>query len=284
MLTLKLPFLDLCVNIIEDGSTKLTVYRKPTHTDQYLHFSSHHPLEHKRSVVRTLMYRAKNCITTKEDQQTEMKHVKKVLSANGYSRWAFNLPQPKKKENTPPSKNTTIVRAPTIAIPYVKGLSEQLARIYKAHGINTYHQPKNKIRSLLVHPKDKTPDENKCGIVYEITCDQNNMHRYIGETKRSLGTRLKEHQKVDHPTAVGEHTISTGHTISLGNSKILCREPDWIKRKVKESIYIRQQHPNMNRDQGYQLPPVYNQLLSVNNNNKHNSHPVFHSHVNKASS
>ena len=50
----KLPFLDLLITRKDTGEVKLQIYRKPTHTDQYLIFSSHHPIEHKLSVVRML--------------------------------------------------------------------------------------------------------------------------------------------------------------------------------------------------------------------------------------
>ena len=50
----RLPFLDVQLHHHLDGSISTSVYRKPTHTDKYLDFRSHHPLQHKASVVRTL--------------------------------------------------------------------------------------------------------------------------------------------------------------------------------------------------------------------------------------
>ena len=54
----QLPFLDVLLTREEDGTISTEVYRKPTHTDQYLAFDSHHPTAHKRAVVRTLMGQA----------------------------------------------------------------------------------------------------------------------------------------------------------------------------------------------------------------------------------
>ena len=58
-----------------------------------------------------------------------------------------------------------------LGLPYVAGLSEQLGRIDKSHNIHIYHKPANILRSMVVHPKDKTPKEHRRGTIYNITCD-----------------------------------------------------------------------------------------------------------------
>ena len=79
------------------GHISTKVYRKPTHTDQYLNWNSNYHLDHKRSVVRTLMRRADKIVTSPDDKKAEIEHVTKALAANGYQKWALKLPPPKKQ-------------------------------------------------------------------------------------------------------------------------------------------------------------------------------------------
>ena len=58
-----IPFLDTLVTPEADNSLSITVYCKPTHTDQYLQWDSHHNLTAKYSDIGTLTYRAKTVCT-----------------------------------------------------------------------------------------------------------------------------------------------------------------------------------------------------------------------------
>ena len=205
-----LRFLDACVNINEDGRTHVTVYRTPTHTDQYLNFSSNHHLQHKRSVIRTLMRRAEVMVTRSDCRRKEMAHVQDALKTNGYKQWMFKVPRPKQQQSTTP----TGTRPKTnVGLPYMQGTSEALTHVFKVHGVGTYHQAINTIRSILVHPKDKTTDAQKCCLVYhcQVECPECPL-TYIGETGRTLATRMKDHLNLRNPlTAVEEHCAHEHH-------------------------------------------------------------------------
>ena len=47
-----LPFLDTLVTIEPNNTFSTTVYRKPTHTDQYLHWDSNHHITAKQTVYK----------------------------------------------------------------------------------------------------------------------------------------------------------------------------------------------------------------------------------------
>ena len=210
------------------------------------------------------MDRVDKLVTTDVDKEQEKQHVQKALQANGYKSWMFKSPKPRKKKDSSANNNPTNRRI-NVPLPYIRGISEKLNRIFRDHGVNAYHKPINTIRSFLVHPKDKTPDCDKCGVVYKINCSDCK-DTYVGETARAMSVRFDEHTTTDTSaplTAVGEHTVKHKHEVDIDNVQIICREDHFWNRKIRESVEIRTHKPTLNRDSGYDLPAIYSDLLSL---------------------
>ena len=126
---------------------------------------------------------------------------------------------------------------------------------------STYHRPINTILSIMVHPKDKTPDAQKCGLVYQVECPEC-PRTYIGEICRTPATRTNDHPNLRNPLpAGGEQCAHDHHKITKDSVNVLAGEYIWLKRKVREAIKIKIGQPAMNRDQGYELPPIYDEFL-----------------------
>ena len=112
----RLPFLDVLLEREEDGSISTTVYRKPTHTDRYLDFSSHHPLAHKIAVVKTLHGRAEAISSSVVHKDDEVRHVRRALDVNGYPRGVVE----RYSDTTRAAhKDSQMTRGPPITLPYV---------------------------------------------------------------------------------------------------------------------------------------------------------------------
>ena len=100
-------------------------------------------------------------------------------------------------------------------------------------------------------------------MVYKIQC-KDCEEDYIGEMPRPFGVRLKERDNIRRVStiAVGDHLMDTGHTLDFSSSLIIARENDTFKSRIKEAIEIHCQTPTMNRDNGYELPAIYGDVLS----------------------
>jgi hypothetical protein len=67
-----------------DGSISTSVYVKTTHTGGFLDFHSQLPVSHKRSIVSTLLSRARSLSSSPESEEAENERVLLALKCNGY--------------------------------------------------------------------------------------------------------------------------------------------------------------------------------------------------------
>ena len=93
----ELPFLDTLVKIEEDRSLSTTVYRKKTHTNQYLNYNSNHHARQKIGIVSTLKKRVE-LITKEQDRIEEEKTLERAFKACGYPDWVVKRKKKDKSE------------------------------------------------------------------------------------------------------------------------------------------------------------------------------------------
>ena len=280
-----IAFLDMTLQRREDGTIKTKVYRKPTHTDQYLLWSSEHPTSHKLAVVRTLYDRTK-IISDPQDREEEEKHIEQALRACQYPAWAIRKGkregQRNRKKETKKRKDKKVENKGMVVLPYVRGVTERIQRVMQKHHISTPVRPHTKLRQMLVHPKDQIPPEKKCDVIYQIPC-KTCRKTYIGETGRQFGTRKKEHQKEceketsktltraikqqatqeNLKSAISDHCKRENHLMDWDRAKIVHRESNKYHRWIREAVEIRRRAPEtMNRDEGqYQLSHTWDTVL-----------------------
>ena len=222
-----ISFLDTKTTRQPDGSITVSVYRKPTNTDRYLDFNSHHHIQHKRAVARTLLDRASAIPSTNEEKISEAQRVIKTLNANGYPTF-INSCKPNTHHNRrPPGDKST--KRNFVVLPYNEGLSERISRLLGKHNIKVSQKPVRTVASFSKKPKDPQSKESERGLVYRIDCI-NCSAAYIGQTSRALKTRKREQLRaiatLDRNSLLAKDTLQTGHDFDLDNILLLKSAPN----------------------------------------------------------
>ena len=149
----------------------------------------------------------------------EEEHLRGVLEGNGYP-GTFVKTASKPRRAAEPTEEP---RA-TAFIPYVAGLSEDVRRVCRRYDIRTVFRSSSTLRGQLMRVKDQDPLEKKFNVVYQVPCSCG--HVYIGETKRALETRMKEHKAATRrgeleKSAIAEHAWNHHHQVEWDEIKVL---------------------------------------------------------------
>ncbi|GJQ83867.1 hypothetical protein Trydic_g6745 [Trypoxylus dichotomus] len=123
----RIPFLDVLVHKQSDGTLWTTVYKKPTHTGQYLYFESNLPHNVKLRAAECLYNRTREVCPDDGDREEEFRSITNTLKLSGYTEKTLS-----KTKTMRTTRNNSTERQPnvcTTTIPYVKGLSEKISRI-----------------------------------------------------------------------------------------------------------------------------------------------------------
>ena len=155
----QLPFLDVLVVRGAHGQLSTQVYRKKTHTHQYLNFNSHHPLHQKLGVVSTLTSRAVGITSGRNELTQERKVLRTALSDCDYPRWAVDKGMASgsvRDHQASRDINHNGKDRSFVSIPYVSGTSEALGRVLGKAGFKVAMKPCRTLRQELVAPRTRS--------------------------------------------------------------------------------------------------------------------------------
>ena len=262
-----LSFLDTTTTRVR-GRIQVSVYRKPTHTDKYLDYNSHHPSQHKRSVVNTLLRRAQEIPSTNSGRSRERTHVIKVLRDNNYPLRFIRSCKSyhnalRRDSNTNDASSASAPSTSTfVVLPYVRGVSERISRVLRNNGVKVGYKPCNVLRTRFPRPKDK-PSALQCrGVVYKVGCTDCNFV-YYGQTDRALETRLKEHKRAvrvgDSNSKIAQHANQFVHNIDFDHATIVDKARNFHERLFLEAWYS--QSDNHAGNEHIAIPDVYKTLM-----------------------
>lgn len=259
----KLPFLDTLVKRDRTRYTT-TLYHKPTFTGVYLNWTSLTARRYKIGLIHCLLDRIWKICTEEKEKKSQIVKLKAILAKNDYPVDIVN----KEIESFIEKRNTTTPietdssqltkekekEKRYIVLPYVsnkvegfaKRLKELVSSTYSKVDFNVAFKTPNEIGKLFPF-KDRTlKREDQTLVVYKITCKECKQS-YIGKTKRSLSTRIKEHQNTTSSACFRHAQDNPGHHMDYDNVEILDSADSDFKLQIKELLHILKRKPALNK-------------------------------------
>ena len=243
------------------------MYRKPTFRGVFTNFKSFIPTVYKFGLVYTLLHRCFNITSSYEKFHNEINALKQILKLNGYptqfidrciKQFLQKLYVTKAIQDTVNKKQLLIVLPFPGAQSFLvrKRLQSCIRNTIPYCSLRIVFQSKTRLSSLFRF-KDIIPKEISSHLVYKFTCSCCNA-TYYGESERHFFVRACEHlgmtplirKRVRNPkkSAIFDHILLNGHDASFEDLTILLKEKNRFKLHLKESLLIKRDKPELNRN------------------------------------
>ena len=270
-------FLDL-----EIHRTGISIYRKDTHTAQFVHYESYTKWSHKIAWIRSLVNRAKR-LCTPSKLSNEVKCIKKFAAYNGFPKWiaknvirqSLDAPHNHPREKTDENEPTETLY---MFLPYNGKQAEAIVKRCKKRLMKLFKRDK-KVKfevcfqstkiAFFTSNKDRIPLLSNSGVIYEYRCPGCSKS-YVGKTDNTLFNRTKEHGWKQKDSSVFKHfnncdgwkdivaMFQTGGDNEIDvmqfqinavreNTTIIGRSKNWLNLAFRESLAIKERRPELNK-------------------------------------
>jgi len=262
-----LSFLDLTI-IKKGNALTFDWFRKPSFSGRFLNFHSHHPFSHKRGTIYSLVDRVFQLSHSKFHKKN-FDHIIKILLDNGYpldlifTSIRRRLHTHRSKVYNEMEKHSTSY----FTILYVSCIANKFIQYFKnitfcKLAFSCY----NKLNRFIKVHKDVLPITSLTNVVYQIDCLDCDA-TYVGQTKRSLHTRVSEHKShlrknSAQNSVITEHRLKHKYDFDWDGVKVLDKETNYNKRLIFEMIFIKKQIHGLNAQiDTALLDAIYNGLF-----------------------
>ena len=269
-----IAFLDVKLQNNRDGKYEFQVYRKDAITNVQIKPTSSVDPKMYIGVFKGFLARAIR-ICSDQHLKDEVEFLIKVFIENGYSEIVLRNTSQKYLENRSNSRESIDqTTQKVVKIPWIPILGPKLRSALKKRNIKTVFTSGRSLKDILCKHKSALPRNSYAG-VYAVQCGCSKT--YIGESKKRVATRLKEHKRnIFHGrwsnTGAAGHAAICTNNFSFEEAQTIAFESSYHRRKVCEALEIRRATRTgtslVNRDEGTictitQWNPLLGRLTSV---------------------
>ncbi len=125
----------------------------------------------------------------------------------------------------------------TCVLPFIPGLSASLSGFLKRWNVTTCFRKQQTLGHLLYKRSPDSEYFDQQNVVYKVHCS--GCHKcYIGQTRRKVRCRLKDHKNAIRLKSENNAIASHSHYIDPFNADIIARDNNYNHLLAKESLLI----------------------------------------------